>query len=493
MSSLPVRNLLFLFTDEQRFDTLPTPGRPPAMPTLAALAGQSTVATEAYCTQPVCTPSRASIMTGLYPFATGATQNNYPLRPEVRCLPEYLPDDTTETAYFGKWHLGDEIFPQHGFERWEAIEDNYHAHYAEGRDPDARSAYHHFLRAHGFKPDQPDNRFSRDRTAVLPEPFTKARFLGQRVADFLHTRDRDRPFVAYANFLEPHMPFFGPHTKAFRDRDDLLPPGFRRKLTAADPLGHRLKAAKWERDGFEWYDLAGEAGWRELAAAYYGLCHLVDAALADILAALHASGHAEDTLVVFTSDHGEMLGARRMIGKGVMDQDSVRVPLLFHLPGQTEPRRLEGPFSLVDLVPTLLDLLGHEVPDGLHGCSRAELVRQGGQLEEDAFVLWMLEGKDPMADGSGEVPAWMRAIEPDPQRIAAAYGEDRRTIITPDGWRYTHSSELGEHQLFHLREDPFETRNLVDAPDQQGRIRDLRQRLAAWQERTGDPGTQVTE
>ena len=128
-------NLLFLFTDEQGAATMAAYGnRAIRMPNLDALAGQSVVFEKAYVTQPVCTPSRSSLMTGLWPHTNGCTENNVPLRPETPCLPELVTRGGYISAHHGKWHLGDEIFAQHGFDEWRSIEDGYRPHYGAGRD-----------------------------------------------------------------------------------------------------------------------------------------------------------------------------------------------------------------------------------------------------------------------------------------------------------------------------------------------------------------------
>ena len=135
---MPRPNLLFLFTDEQRADTMAAYGNSRIeMPNLNRLAEQSVVFDRAYVTQPVCTPSRSTIMTGLWPHTSGCTANNIALRDDTPCLPEMLRDDYA-TAYHGKWHLGDEIFAQHGFDEWVSIDDLYAPHCSPGRDPGLR-------------------------------------------------------------------------------------------------------------------------------------------------------------------------------------------------------------------------------------------------------------------------------------------------------------------------------------------------------------------
>ncbi|MFC1454326.1 sulfatase-like hydrolase/transferase, partial [Verrucomicrobiota bacterium] len=222
-------NLLFIFTDEQRIDTLACYGNKKIqMPNLNALSEKAVVFTEPYCTQPVCTPSRGSLMTGLWPHSHGATNNNLPLNTDALCLPELLSVETRSayrTAYMGKWHLGDEIFPQHGFDQWVAIEDGYHPHYGSGRDQSRRSSYHHFLVDSGFVPARPADGFigfSRDFATRLAERYGKPHFLGSQASEFIR-RNEGNPWLLAVNFLEPHMPFQSPRDEQYDPNEVDLP------------------------------------------------------------------------------------------------------------------------------------------------------------------------------------------------------------------------------------------------------------------------------
>ncbi|MGC9450081.1 MAG: sulfatase-like hydrolase/transferase [Oceanipulchritudo sp.] len=475
MSSTP--NLLFLFTDEQRYDTLPhaqdRPGAfPPGslrMPNLERLGESACVFEEAYCTQPVCTPSRGSILTGLWPRTHGAYDNNIPLHPGARTLPECLPAemaDRYKTAYHGKWHLGNEIFAQHGFTEWAGIEDQYAQFYSPGRDPEAKCHYNQWLRKHGFKPDMRNGNFSRGQACSLPEPFTKPAFLAETACEFLE-RNRTSPFIHYINFLEPHMPFFGPLTGLYEPEAAPLPPNLHDRPGEDMPVW-REKAERIAREGFEWYDLSRETGWRRMMAAYMGLNTLIDKYTGILLDKLEELGLADNTIVVFTSDHGEMMGSHGLVGKQCMYQESIRVPLMIRLPGQTEPVRVRGPVSQVDLVPTLLELMGAPVPGHLQGQSRAGLLQEGkeARLEEDVVVTWntSCEYNWENPRNAGEV----------------ATMEDVRTLVTPDGWRFSHYPESGNHELFNLREDPLERRNLAKEGACLEIVRELSSRLAAF-------------
>lgn len=222
-------NLFFIFTDQQRLDTLACYGNHKIhMPNLNRLAEQSVVFEEPHCTQPVCTPSRGSLMTGLWPHAHGATNNNIPLRSDVPCLTEQFSDEARAayyTAYMGKRHLDDEIFAQHGYSQWVAIEDSYIKHYNPERDRNERSQYHHFLTDTGFRPDPNTQVFDRGYACLLSERYSKPQFLGNEASRFIRDHQH-RLWILTVNFLEPHGPFFSARDDQYDPAEVDLPDNF---------------------------------------------------------------------------------------------------------------------------------------------------------------------------------------------------------------------------------------------------------------------------
>lgn len=484
-------NLLFLWTDQQRHDTLAVGGNTAlAMPNLNRLAAASTAFTQAHCTQPVCTPSRGCIMTGLYPHAHGAVDNNRPLHPHVRTLAEYLPPKQYATGYYGKWHLGDELFAQHGFEEWVGVEDMYNPHFSPGRDRSARSHYHHWLLAHGQTPRN-GKVFGRGESARLPEDLGKPAFLAEQAGDFIR-RHNQHPFALYVNFLEPHMPYFGPRDNQYPPADVALPENFNAPPNAAQPLRLRLKQALLAAYGYEGNPLLSEADWRRMIANYWGLCSLIDTHIGRILQTLENEGLLDNTLIVFTSDHGDQMGSHRLLAKSVMFAESTRIPLLVRLPGQRTGQLIDRRISQIDLMPTLLDALGLAVPDGLHGRSRLPWLTGRTDLPaDDIHCVW--SGDAALRDELSEMTApqstpWPAGAAALADRTAAARlaADCSRTVITQDGWRFTWSTDdLAE--LYNLNADPGETTNLAAHPAQAARVANLADRIQAWQKRTGDP------
>ena len=498
MSKQP--NVLFLFTDQQRADTMACYGNDDIQtPNLDALASRSFVFDNAYVSQPVCTPSRATILTGLYPHTSGCTVNNVPLPPATRTIAELVPDEY-RTGYFGKWHLGDELRPQHGFNEWVSIEDLYHPYYSDTTDLGTFSDYHYYLISQGYEPDVegretlvkeygeedartrfPDEQpvFSRPYAAQMPERDTKASYLGRSVERFIRESEQDdRPFMLYVNFFEPHPPFIGP-------LDDLHPrdklntgPAFLRPPGVNASALHRMMADSYRDATEEGVNLSTEDGWREIRARYFGLVTLVDRAVGGIMQALEESGQADDTIIAYTSEHGDMMGDHAILHKTMMYEEAMRVPFLMHVPWLSdEQRRVEGRIGLVDAVPTLLDLLGQEIPREIQGESRVPVLEGKCDLSEnDVIVQW--NGSD------GRPNTRFKTTIPD-RVVYRASSMPRRAIITHEGMKL-HLSPGDQCELYDLNNDPHELRNLYNDEAYRHIIRDLASRIRLWQEKYKD-------
>ncbi|HCL27748.1 MAG TPA: hypothetical protein DIC52_04845 [Candidatus Latescibacteria bacterium] len=469
-------NLLYIFTDQQRADTLRCYGNDSIqMPALNALADDGFVFDRAYVSQPVCSPSRATMMTGLWPHTAGVPACNVPLPADVPCISQMLPDDYA-CGYMGKWHLGDEIFAQHGFETWVGSENSYRRCYSDPERLLILSDYSRFLLDHGFEPDAENLGqavFSRHMEAGMEEGFTKASYLGDRAAEYIREHC-DTPFALCVSYLEPHPPHRGPLNEMYDLADLPTGPAFRQRPGTDLPLILRLMASIYSESEEYGCDLRTEEGWLEVMARYWGNTTLVDRSVKKILTALDECDLAQDTVVVFTSDHGEQMGDHSILGKTVMYEESVRVPLLLRAPMLAQdPCRIEGNFSHIDLVPTLLDLLGVAAPDSLQGQSRVPVLQGDADLaDNDVFIEW--NGSD------GHPSASMGEAE-----INRSMAQPLRTVISAQRWKLNlYCSGLGE--LYDLNTDPHEQRNLYGQSAQQSRLRDLTGRLRTWQQEVGD-------
>jgi len=491
---MPQPNLLFIYTDEQAAGTMAAYGNALIeTPNMDRLAGEGVVFERAYVTQPVCTPSRSTLLTGLWPHQSGCTENNVPLRPETPCLPELADLSGYRTGHFGKWHLGDEVFAQHGFDEWVSIDDGYRGHYSEGRDRGVRSSYFHWLVGRGFEPTVGGDgsaSFSRGSCARLPEELSKPAYLAGEASRFLRENRRGRPFMLFVNFFEPHMPYTGPRDGQYDPADVPLPPNFDAAPGPEQPLKLRLFRQHYARHGHSGLRLATEDHWRRLIANYWGLCSQVDTHLGTLLDTLEECGLAADTVVVYTSDHGDMMGSHGLTAKCAQYEEAVRVPLMIRGPG-IAPGRVEAPVSHIDVVPTLLDLLGRPAPGSLPGRSLGpSLADTRCAPGRDVFVQWNGPNSG-LGDVVGGVSLPEGALDVGPREdLVASICDPVRTIVSPDGWKLN-CSPLGEHELYDLTEDPGETRNLVREPAFRDRAQELLDRIRDWQAEVADPPATV--
>ncbi len=327
-------NILYVFTDEQAAATMAAYGNTQIeMPNLNRLAEQSVVFDKAYVTQAVCTPSRSTLLTGLYPHTNGCTENNVTLPADVPCLPELADWEGYAMGYHDKWHLGNEIFAQHGFTDFISIDDGYRPHYEEQYDKNAHSTYHDWLVANGFRPDARAKdgfeSFSRGFCARLPEEYSKPFYVANEACRFIR-ENRDRPFLLAVNFFEPHMPYFGPRDDQYDPADIPLPANFHDVPTEANPLKTRLYHAGYYANGHSGLPLRTEDDWRRLIANYWGLCSLVDTQFGRVLDTLARCGLMEDTIIIYTSDHGDMMGSHRLLAKCTQFEEAATVPAGAH-------------------------------------------------------------------------------------------------------------------------------------------------------------------
>ena len=297
--------------------------------------------------------------------------------------------------------------------------------------------------------------------------------MGQRAAEFVREH-AGRRWMLYVNFLEPHPPYTGPLNDLHAD--DVIDDGphFFTGPPAGAARANHIKADEYRVTDWRGFDLTKEAGWRRLRRNYAGNVTLIDRATGAILNALADSGQADNTIVVFTSDHGDMLGEHRIQGKGVQYESAARIPLLLRVPWlDGTPRLIPGAISQIDLVPTLLDLLDETIPDHLHGESRTDVLRGDADLtSNDVFVEWNVR-----ADATGDGPA--------ADQTKQSELSPRRTIVSHERWKLNLNVD-DRNELYDLDTDPFELVNRIDDAAHHDRVRDLSERIRAWQVRTDD-------
>ncbi len=479
-------NLVFIFSDQQRADTMAAYGNQWIdTPAMNRLAESGSVVENCYVSSPICTPSRSTIMTGTWPHLNGAYKNNVPLPQEVDTIVDHIPD-RYHKAYFGKWHLGDENSKRRGFDEWHPIEDGYRVWSTQSEYNDIFSPYHHYLIEQGYEPDSEvagRRVFSRPFAHRLPAEHTKASYLGSEVSRFID-RNRERPFALYVNFLEPHFPYAGPLNDRYDPESIPESPVFMQDPPGDASMMAQLMAAQYktgedrmapnaarELRGEEVSPIGQEeADLREIQARYFGLVTLLDCAIGKILDAIEKAGISDNTIVVFTSEHGDQLGDHGILHKMVMYEETVKVPMLIKVPWLPKIR-IAGRYSHIDTVPTLLDLMGFDIPDSLPGESRAEVIAGSAELDSDAIIAWHGRGLDGLT-----LPMSPLELQRDiPHRV----------IVAADGWKL--NLAVGDYcELYDLNTDPYEQKNLFYRGDYGEKAVEMARKIRAWQDVNDD-------
>jgi len=408
-------NIIVFFTDQQRWDTTGTHGNPLGLtPNYDRVAQQGTHVFNSFTCQPVCAPARASLQTGLYATNTGVFHNGLTLDPGARTLAHYFNQAGYHTGYIGKWHLADnDPVPAH-----------------------QQGEYQYWLGANLTEfVSQPYNTvlYGKDGQAVRMPGY---RVDGTTDAAIRYIDDhKDQPFFLFLSFLEPH------HQNHI---DDFVPPdGYRQ------PYQNR-----WIPP-----DLAALGGsTHQHIAGYFGMVKRLDEAFGRLLDALKSLGLAENTVVLFTSDHGCHFKTRNGEYKRSCHESSIRVPTAITGPGFTGGGQVQELVSLVDLPPTLLDAAGLPVPGHFEGRSILPLVQRAAvDWPEEVFI----QVSESQVGRAVRTRRW------------------KYSVVAPDrnGWQDPDSDQYTEEFLYDLMADPYELHNRIGLESHQGVAAVLRERL----------------
>ncbi len=456
-------NILMLCTDQQRYDSLGITGAKAAItPHLDRLAAEGALFSNTYVQNPICSPSRASLFTGQYVRNHGLWANGVSMPSHKKMFTRALADAGYDCGMIGKQHLS----ACEGWQTEARLDDGYRV-FDWAHDPIHRSwqnAYHQWLRREhpavykGLFPDEGDpanagagNKAKGATPAdTVPVEAHFTHWVAERAIDFIETdRGEDEPFFLIANFFDPHHPFGAP--QAYRDRiDDTLvdPPHIRDGELASKPKvqsEYSKKSYAGAVPGF--HDYTPEEI-HELRANFHAMVAFIDDEVGRIMAALEASGLAEDTLVVFTSDHGEMLGDHGILLKGPMLYDAcTRVPLILRWPGHVPAGTVvDDLVQWIDLPATYLDVASCPQMPTCQGASLMPLVTGAAEDWRD-FAL--CEYRD---SGHGAHPPVMTTM--------LRHGDWKLVIWHGD----PAVNREREGELYNLAADPHEFVNLYDDP-----------------------------
>lgn len=463
------RNILFFFTDEQRRDTLGCYGNQVCRtPHLDALAHEGVLFTEAYTPTAVCTPARASLLTGVYPqkhlLLTNPKRTWGPpaaLNDRFPPFAHYLRPAGYNTGSIGKWHIGTQSPAELGFDG---------QFYPGWDEPREHPDYLVYLRERNLPAfavrDEirgvlPGGRPGTVLAGIYEGPvegtftyYLAERTIGQLLKYAAEYKESGRPFFLGLHTFGPHLPYYLPaaYASMYDPADVALPGGFGETF-AGKPFVHQLYSRLWACDSLSPED------WRRIIAMYWGYVTMIDEQIGRVLAALEECGLAGETAVFFAADHGSFEGSHRLNDKGPAAYDDIyRLPFLTRLPGGRRGETEDRFVTLMDLTATFLDLAGLPDPGHLDGRS----------------LLPLLVG--------GRVAGWREEVCFEFHGHQIPYAQ--RTIRTKD---YKLIANLADcHELYDLRRDPDELENRIDDPDYREVKAGLYARLCRHLEGIGD-------
>lgn len=451
------KNLVFLMTDQQRFDTLGMTacGRE-VTPNLNALAREGVSFQRAYDACPLCVPARTALATGRSPLANGMLLNDLPGRyaRENPTLHGLLAENGWEVAHIGVAHISVKppLRQAVDFAAWEC-DDTYAAAMSARGISLARAPENSVevleLGGGNYRP----HRYSNARVSLWEHPLEdfKDVWFTNRALEFLR-RPHEKPFALFLYLWAPHPPLIVPPDQlALFPQEEIPLPANTGTPSPDEPASYRRGAAA------QLGQHPPEKGWQQAWSAHLALSHLCDAQFGRVLDTLRETGRTDDTLVVFTTDHGEQLGQHGMYQKMEMYEPAVHVPAVVHLPGGAAAAPTT-PVSHLDLVPTITELLGLPGLPGAEGISLAHSVRTGCEPPaHDVFGVYC---------GNHE------------------FGDMRRMIVR-ENWKYVFDGN-GE-ELYDLSADPLEMHSRAADPACAAQKAALRGALEAYCRARHDP------
>ena len=396
-------NVVFILTDQWRASAFGYTGNKIVRtPNIDRLAEESVDFANAVSVCPVCTPYRAALLTGRYPTSTGMFVNDIYLPSEELCMAEIYKSAGYGTAYIGKWHLDghgreDNVEPERrqGFDYWKGLE-----------------CSHDYNRMPYFENDDPVKKYWEGYS-----PYAESK----DAQGYLEKHSKDKnPFLLFVSFATPHFP----HNTAPRAYKDMYPfSGLQLNPNVPDSLKDRVLT-----------ELQG----------YYAHCTATDQAIGDLINKIKALGLSKNTIVVFTSDHGEMMGAhgRLPFRKQLAWEESSHIPFLIRLPGMDKDQAAEisSPLTTPDILPSLLGLCGIKIPGSIEGTDLSAVIK-APSTQKDRAALFM-------------------SVCP----FDVNYPDKEYRAIRTARYTYARSPE-GPYMLFDDQQDPWQMKNLADKPE----------------------------
>lgn len=462
-------NIIFLFSDQHRYDAMGCAGNNVLQtPTLDRLANEGVRFERTYCQSPVCMPSRASVITGLYTHQHGIFENFVKdLDPEWPTLMKQLQRAGYTTSLFGKTHFygfnenhykgpeevidmrqGDELVRRFGFDFSMEEHDRYFHCF-----PNVLTHYTEYLKRKGNWKPYAEQILSIYRTtpnkwdgvtSVLPQEDDLTSFIGDSSIEWLQNYSGDQPFFMMTSFVAPHLPLMDDPVWAeyYRNAEIELGP----RTPPEKPNEIWADFLEFCEDHSKSNKLTDEY-LRNCARHYYGMISLIDQKISDIVQLLEKKGVLENTWIVYSADHGEMLGDHNLLAKFLYYKSSVRVPAIIRPPLGMQGKVEHGLAESIDLTATILDIAGADPLERSSGQSLLPFISGEGKPKEAVFSA--IRRKDRKLGGT----FLMTAV---------------------DRYRYTLETESWTPcEFFDLQEDPDELNNLVNDASAQKRMKEM--------------------
>jgi arylsulfatase A-like enzyme len=436
-------NVLLIVSDDQRPDTIHALGNDLIdTPNLDRLAREGCAFTRATCGNPICTPSRAEILTGSCSFRNGVNDFGRKIAPDIPLMPRWFQDAGYQTWYVGKWH-NDGTPIERGYDRTNGL---YRGGGGKWYKPQIDFADRPVTGYRGWI-------FQNDKGEKFPDLGVgltgdiSAKFADAAIE--LLEQESDKPFFLHVNFTAPHDPLMLPtgYETKYSPSDMKLPANF----LVEHPFDHGNFDGRDEKL-FKWPRTSAET--RAEIAAYYAVISHMDAQIGRMLDALKSSGRLKNTIVVFGSDHGLGVGSHGLRGKQSMYEHTIGVPLLMRGPGIPQGKRHAAQCYMRDIFPTVADLCGVSIPDAIDGRSLKPVI-DGKREEVHPFVV--------------------------------GYFRNFQRMIRQGDWKYIEYPAVKKRQLFNLKTDPNELTNLADSKKYAENRNALQKAMHTWLAERGDP------
>ncbi len=462
------RNVIFILTDDHRFDFMGFTGKVPWLetPNMDRLAHEGAYFPNAYATTALCSPSRASILTGLYSHSHTVVDNIAPDPGNLTFFPQYLQRAGYATAFFGKWHMGEaDDRPRPGFDHWESFR-------GQG------VYYNPTLNINGKQQKYGDSTYITD-------------LLTEHALEWLEKRDKDRPFFLYLSHKAVHSEFSPAkrHKGKYDNAPITYPPSYN---TSKGPVVGKLsdnvtmeaeRGATKPLNGAQYYGKGRVPDWQKMQReSWHGVDYMyhgaigfedfyrrycetllaVDESVGKVLEYLDKNGMTEETLVIYMGDNGFSFGEHGLIDKRHFYEESAKLPFLIRCPAIFKGGKvMNAMIQNIDVAPTILEVAGLQKPDHMQGYSILPLLTgTETKLRDKVFYEYYWEYDFP------HTPT-MHGVRTDRYKLIRNHG-----VWDTD-------------EFYDLQEDPYEMNNLIAAPEHQALIEELTNDIYDWLESTG--------